>query len=99
MRQKYPLIAKDYKEYLAPLWDYFLRNAELSFMEHQTAKRLAEEIRSVGFEVTEGVGGTGIVGIMKNGPGPMIMVRAEMDGLPVKELPGLPNASTIMMKD
>lgn len=92
-------IAKDYQEYLGPLWDHFHRNPELSLMEHKTAKRLADEIRSVGFEVTEGVGGTGIVAILKNGPGPMVMMRADMDGLPVKELSGLPNASTVMTED
>ncbi|MFT5757225.1 MAG: amidohydrolase [Alteromonadaceae bacterium] len=92
-------IDKDYQAYLAPLWDHFHRNPELSLMEFNTAKRLAKELRSVGFKVTEDIGGTGIVGIMKNGPGPMVMVRADMDGLPVKELSGLSNASTIMMKD
>lgn len=93
------IIAKDYQEYLAPLWDHFHRNPELSLMEHKTAKRLAKELRVVGFDVSEGIGGTGIVAIMKNGPGPMIMVRADMDGLPVKELSGLANASEIVMKD
>ncbi len=68
-------IAEDYQAYLAPLWDHFHRNPELSLMEHKTAARLAEEIRAVGFEVTEGVGGTGIVAILKNGPGPMVMMR------------------------
>jgi hippurate hydrolase len=92
-------IAKDYQEHLAPLWDYFHRNPELSLMEHNTAKRLAQEIRSVGFTVTEGIGGTGIVAILKNGPGPMVMVRADMDGLPVKELSGLKNASQAVMTD
>jgi hippurate hydrolase len=92
-------IAKDYQEHLAPLWDYFHRNPELSLMEHNTAKRLAEEIRSAGFIVTEGIGGTGIVAILKNGPGPMVMVRADMDGLPVKELSGLKNASQAVMTD
>jgi len=92
-------IAKDYQEYLAPLWDHFHRNPELSLMEHKTAKRLADEIRSAGFEVSEGIGGTGIVAILKNGPGPMVMVRADMDGLPVTEASGLANASTVAMED
>lgn len=89
----------DYKEHLGDLWDHFHRNPELSLMEVKTAKRLATEIRLQGFEVTEKVGGTGIVAIMKNGPGPMVMMRADMDGLPVKEESGLANASTIMMTD
>ena len=92
-------INKDYQDYLAPLWDHFHRNPELSLMEFKTAKRLAKELRAVGFEVTEGIGGTGIVAIMKNGTGPMVMERADMDGLPVKELSGLSNASTVTMKD
>lgn len=92
-------IEKDYKAHLAPLWDHFHRNPELSLMEHNTAKRLAKEIRASGFTVTEGIGGTGIVAILKNGPGPMVMLRADMDGLPVKELSGLKNASQIVMTD
>lgn len=92
-------VASDYKQHLGALWDYFHRNPELSSMEFKTSKRLAEEIRSVGFEVTEGVGGTGIVAILRNGPGPMVMMRADMDGLPVVELSGLANSSTIKMKD
>ncbi len=92
-------IAKDYQDYLGPLWDHFHRNPELSLMEFKTAKRLAAELRAVGFEVTEGVGGTGVVAIMRNGPGPMLMMRADMDGLPVVEQSGLANASTVMVED
>jgi hippurate hydrolase len=92
-------VQKDYNNYLAPLWDHFHQNPELSLMETKTAKRLAKELRAVGFEVTENVGGTGIVALMKNGAGPTVMVRADMDGLPVKELSGLPNASKATMKD
>lgn len=92
-------INKDYQQHLAPLWDHFHRNPELSLMEFQTAKRLAKEIRAVGFDVTENVGGTGIVAIMKNGEGPTVMMRADMDGLPVVEQSGLANASKAMMKD
>ena len=92
-------INKDYQSHLAPLWDHFHQNPELSLMEFKTAKRLADEIRSAGFEVTENVGGTGIVAMMKNGEGPTVMMRADMDGLPVKELSGLPNASKVLMKD
>lgn len=92
-------INDDYKQHLAPLWDHFHRNPELSLMETKTAKRLANELKSVGFDVTEKVGGTGVVAILKNGDGPMIMVRADMDGLPVVEQSGLANASTVKMKD
>jgi hippurate hydrolase len=92
-------INKDYQQHLAPLWDHFHQNPELSLMEFKTAKRLAKELRAVGFKVTENVGGTGIVAIMKNGEGPTVMVRADMDGLPVVEASGLANASTVTMKD
>ena len=92
-------IAKDYKTHLGALWDHFHRNPELSLMEVKTAKRIAEELRAVGFEVTEGIGGTGIVAIMKNGDGPMVMMRADMDGLPVVEASGLKNASKAKMID
>lgn len=92
-------VEKDYKAHLGALWDHFHQNPELSLMEVKTAKRLAKEIGSLGFDVTENVGGTGIVAILKNGKGPMVMVRADMDGLPVKELSGLPNASKVITKD
>jgi hippurate hydrolase len=92
-------VALDYKEHLAPLWDHFHQNPELSLMETKTAKRLSKELKSVGFKVTEGVGGTGIVAMLKNGKGPMVMVRADMDGLPVVEQSGLTNASKVTMKD
>ncbi len=87
------LIAKDYDVYLADLFDHFHRNPELSLVEFRTAARMARELRAVGFDVTEGVGGTGIVAMMKNGEGPLVMMRADMDGLPVEEKSGLSNAS------
>jgi hippurate hydrolase len=92
-------IDKDYQQHLGPLWDHFHQNPELSLMEFKTAKRLATELRTVGFTVTENVGGTGIVALMINGEGPTVMVRADMDGLPVVEASGLANASTVTMKD
>jgi hippurate hydrolase len=92
-------VAKDYNGHLGALFDHFHRNPELSFMETKTAARLATELRQAGFEVTEGVGGTGVVAIMKNGPGPLVMMRADMDGLPLLEKSGLPNSSTVLGKD
>jgi hippurate hydrolase len=68
-------------------------NPELSFQEIETAKKLAARMRELGFEVTEGVGRTGIVAVMENGPGPVVMLRADMDALPVEEQTGLPFAS------
>jgi hippurate hydrolase len=72
----------------------FHRNPELSFKENRTARILARALRAEGAEVTEGVGGTGVVGVMRNGAGPTVLVRADMDGLPVAEKSGLPYAST-----
>jgi len=86
-------IKQDYDAYLADLWDHFHQNPELSLVEFKTAERMAEELRAAGFAVTEGVGGTGVVGILDNGDGPLVMMRADMDGLPVEEKSGLLNAS------
>ena len=91
-------IDTDYERHLWPLFDHWHRNPELSLMETKTAARLATELREAGFKVREGVGGTGVVAIMDNGPGPMVMMRADMDGLPVEEKSGLPNASTVMQQ-
>lgn len=88
-------INADYEAHLWPLFDHWHRNPELSLMEHETAARLAKELRDAGFKVREGVGGTGVVAILENGSGPMVMMRADMDGLPVEEESGLANASTI----
>ena len=71
-------------------------NPELSFEEHKTAAKLAKRMRALGFEVTEGVGQTGVVSVMRNGDGPVVMLRADMDGLPVIEQTGLPYASKVM---
>ncbi|MEQ1730640.1 MAG: amidohydrolase, partial [Vicinamibacterales bacterium] len=71
------------------------RNPELAFQETRTAALLAEKLRALGFEVTTGVGRTGVVAILKNGAGPMVMMRTEIDALPVAEKTGLPFASTV----
>ncbi len=89
----------DYEAYLGDLFLHFHRNPELSFLEHQTAARMAAELRSLGIEVTEGVGGTGVVGMLRNGEGPLVLVRADMDGLPVREDSGLDYASTATQVD
>jgi hippurate hydrolase len=92
-------IKSDYDGYLADLFDHFHRNPELSTIEVETAARMATELRDTGFEVFEHVAGTGIVALMKNGDGPLVMMRADMDGLPVEEKSGLPNASKKTQKD
>jgi len=92
-------VKKDYDEYLGELWDHFHRNPELSLVEFKTAERMAAELRAAGFEVTEGVGGTGVVAMLENGSGPLVMMRADMDGLPVEEKSGLPNSSRAKQAD
>ena len=78
---------------LVELYKDLHANPELSFQEVETAKKLAARARAMGFEVTEGVGKTGVVAVMRNGDGPTVMLRADMDGLPVIEQTGLPYAS------
>jgi hippurate hydrolase len=78
---------------LVELYKDLHANPELSFQEVETAKKLAARARTMGFEVTEGVGKTGVVAVMRNGDGPTVMLRADMDGLPVIEQTGLPYAS------
>jgi amidohydrolase len=75
------------------------QHPELSSHETQTAAKLAARLRSLGYEVTEGVGGTGVVAILKNGAGPTVMLRTELDALPVEEKTGLPYASKVHTKD
>ncbi len=92
-------IAVDYQENLKDLFLHFHQNPELSFREFKTAERLAEELSMIGYDVTTGVGGTGIVAVLRNGEGPTVMLRADMDGLPVKEESGLDYASTATQED
>jgi amidohydrolase len=75
------------------------QHPELAFQEVQTAAKLAARVRALGFDVVTGVGKTGIVAVMKNGPGPTVMLRTELDALPVAEKTGLPFASTVMAKN
>ena len=75
------------------------QNPELSSHETQTAAKLAAKLRSLGYDVTEHVGGTGIVAILKNGAGPTVMLRTELDALPVEEKTGLPYASQVHTKN
>jgi amidohydrolase len=79
---------------LERLYTTLHRNPELSLAEAQTAKRLAEPLREAGYTVTEGVGGHGVVAVMENGPGPVLMIRTDLDALPVKEQTGAEYAST-----
>ncbi len=75
------------------------QHPELSLMEEKTAAKVAAELRAAGCEVTEKFGGTGVVGVLRNGPGPTLLIRTDMDALPVKEETGLPYASTVRVTD
>lgn len=88
-------VEADYDNHLEDLFIHFHAHPELSFLETETAKRMAAELRAAGLDVTEGVGGTGVVGMARNGDGPLILLRADMDGLPLREKSGLDYASTV----
>src|SRR5699024_5965337 len=70
------------------------KSPELSHAEERTASGVAEWLSRTGYDVHGGIGGTGVVGILRNGPGPTVMLRADMDALPLEEKTGLPYAST-----
>lgn len=76
------------------LYTHLHQHPELSFQEHATAALLAGHLRDLGYAVQEGIGQTGVVGVLENGAGPVVLLRADMDGLPVLEATGLPYAST-----
>lgn len=84
---------------LEALYHHFHAHPELSFHEEATSARMAQEFRALGFEVTTGVGGHGLVAVLRNGDGPTVMLRADMDALPVEEETGLTYASTAVAKD
>ncbi|GEN12613.1 hippurate hydrolase [Myxococcus fulvus] len=90
-------------EQLAPRLEAFYRDLhahpELSMQEQQTAAKVAKWLEGSGFEVTTGVGRHGVVGMLRNGPGPTVLLRADMDGLPVEEKTGRPDASRVTAKD
>lgn len=91
-------VAKE-QESLLQLYRELHAAPELSFQEEKTSARLAAEMRAAGFEVTEKVGGWGLVAVLRNGAGKTILVRTDLDGLPVREITGLPHASKARAKD
>ncbi len=84
---------------LVKLYRHFHQTPELSKHEKETSARVAEELRDVGADVTTNVGGYGVVGVLKNGPGKVLLLRSDMDALPVAEKTGLPYASKVRTKD
>src|SRR6266568_1363262 len=91
VNQEYPSLFALYKE--------LHTHPELSFQEEDTSARVGNELRKAGYEVATGVGKHGVVGVLRNGSGPTVLVRTDMDALPVKEQTGLPYASSAMAKD
>lgn len=79
---------------LVELYKWFHTNVELSLKEEKTSAKFADELKAAGWTVTDHIGGFGVVGVLKNGDGPAILLRIDMDGLPVKEETGLAYAST-----
>ncbi|RZI74318.1 MAG: amidohydrolase [Variovorax sp.] len=90
--QVVPIVSGMYPS-LEALYKDLHANPEIAFQEVQTAAKMAGEMRKLGFEVTEKIGGTGVVAIYKNGAGPTVLVRTELDALPMEEKTGLPYAS------
>jgi amidohydrolase len=84
---------------LVDLYKDFHSHPELSLKEERSSARMASEAKALGFEVTEKVGGTGVVAVLKNGPGPTVLVRADMDALPIIEQTGIPYASKVFARD
>ncbi|WP_108945977.1 M20 metallopeptidase family protein [Shewanella halifaxensis] len=80
---------------LEALYTHLHQTPELSYQEQATSARMAKELSKLGFEVTEKVGGYGVVGLLKNGAGPVVMIRADMDALPITEQTGKPYASKV----
>ena len=85
-------VVKDYA-YLVQLYKHLHSNPEISLQEEKTAKKLTGELTKLGFKVTNNIGGHGFVGVLKNGDGPTVMIRTDLDGLPVEENTGLDYAS------
>jgi len=84
---------------LVALYKDLHQHPELSHQEERTAAKVAERVEAAGYDVTTGVGGTGVVGVLHNGDGPTVLLRADMDALPVEEQTGLPYASTATATD
>ena len=84
---------------LGALYQDYHAHPELSFQERQTAARLADQLRAIGAQVTTGIGGHGVVGILRSGDGPTVMLRCDMDALPVGEQTELVYSSQVKMQD
>ena len=88
-----------HRDELLELYTHLHTHPELSYQEVATAARVAAELNRAGAKVTTGVGKLGVVGLIENGPGPVVLVRTDMDALPVVEQTGLPYASKVKARD
>ena len=86
------------REWQEPLYKDLHANPELSHNETRTAGKVADKLKEIGFTVHTGIGGDGVVGILENGDGQSVLLRADMDALPLREATGLPYASTVTAK-
>ena len=89
----------EHRDELVTIYRHLHSHPELSFREEETAGRIAAELRKTGADVTTGVGKNGVVGVLKNGPGPTVLVRTDLDALPVTEETGAPYASKVKATD
>jgi amidohydrolase len=88
-----------HRDELSRLYTHLHAHPELSYQEVETAARMARELKAAGAEVTAGAGKLGVVGVLKSGPGPVVLVRTDMDALPVVEQTGRPYASKVKARD
>src|SRR3989440_899766 len=91
-------VAEAYSQF-EPVYKQFHAHPELSLQEQKTSERLADELEKLGFNVTRRVGGYGVVGVLKNGAGPTVLIRTDMDALPVTEQTGAAYASSVKVPD
>ena len=93
-----PRVDREYPS-LFRLYRHLHANPEIAFQEVRTAQRLAQELEAAGFEVSRQIGGHGVVGLLRNGEGPTLMLRTDLDGLPITEETGLEYASQVRIQD
>ena len=99
LAKKVAKLVDEEEDRLVKFFKHLHANPELGFQETKTAALVAKELKELGYETHTGIGKTGVVGILKNGEGPVVLLRTELDALPVEEKTGLPYASTVRTKD
>ncbi len=99
LKEKIEAVIENIEDEHYETYKYLHAHPEVSLMEFETARKMATQLEEMGFEVSRNFGGNSVVGIFNNGKGPVIMLRTDMDALPIKEETGLPFASDVIMKD